>query len=370
MMCKTRGRTWYALTGAVLVLLIPLVAQSQTVTSPSQDAAKTYAYWTSARTAAAKPMPLRSVSGVPAAAPASTVRLTGDPVEVAATVPAGIARRASISGTVEVSPTIGAGSTIWYPYPPPFTLSVPVLDYLFVPLFPNTAVGKLFFSGPGGNFVCSAQSVTSAGSWGAGNRQTVVTAGHCCSDGAGSFYSNWMFQPAHLNGATPLGSWAAAVATVYTAWHTGSDLSVDYCALQMFTLGGQNINDSPTGALGYAASQPLPQSYVATGWPQAAPFTGGVLFYSSASDAETDTQQAGLLAFTHGIGSSMTGGSSGGAWIRKYQSAGAGGPSNQFNGLNSYKYTSPSRPDEMFGPYIETLFVNLLQVVATAPPVP
>jgi hypothetical protein len=243
------------------------------------------------------------------------------------------------------------------------------LDYIVAPQFPNTALGKLFFSVPGGTAVCSAQSVTSAGSWGAGNRQTVVTAGHCCSDGTSTWYSNWAFEPAHYNGAAPFGTWAAASATVYTAWHDTGDMTVDLCVLKMFTLGGQNINDSPTGALGYAASQMLPQAYYATGWPAAAPFAGGLLYYSTASDAETDTQFPGLLAFTHGIGNQMTGGSSGGAWIRKYQSF-VGGANNQFNGLNSYKYTSPSRPAEMFGPYIETLFVNLLQAVATSPPAP
>jgi hypothetical protein len=65
----------------------------------------------------------------------------------------------------------------------------------------------------------------------------------------------------------------------------------------------------------------------------------------------------------------MTGGSSGGAWIKNYQSYIAAS-NNYFNGLNSYKYTSPNRPAEMFGPYIDANFVGLLQSVATAPPAP
>ena len=65
----------------------------------------------------------------------------------------------------------------------------------------------------------------------------------------------------------------------------------------------------------------------------------------------------------------MTGVSSGGAWIGNYQSFVAG-TSNLFNGLNSYKYTSPDRPQEIFGPYIDIVFVNLLEFVATAPPSP
>lgn len=181
-----------------------------------------------------------------------------------------------------------------------------------------------------------------------------------------------MFEPAHFNGATPYGSWTAESATVFNAWHTGADLSRDTCVLQMNTLGGQNINDA-VGALGYRFDQPLPQHYHATGWPAEAPFPGGILVIATASDAETDTGQAGSLPYTHGIGSSMTGGSSGGAWIVGYQQ-GFGGLTGQtvyWNGLNSYKYTSPPRPNEMFGPYADfALFDILLRDVATKPAAP
>jgi hypothetical protein len=137
----------------------------------------------------------------------------------------------------------------------------------------------------------------------------------------------------------------------------------------MNKLNGQNINDA-VGALGYSWNQPLPQSYTATGWPAASPFAGGLLYYSFASDAETDTTQSGGFPFTHGIGSPLTGGSSGGAWILKYQPA-ISGNTNFFNGLNSYKYTSPSRPAEMFGPYVDADFVNgLFQAMATRTPAP
>ncbi len=225
---------------------------------------------------------------------------------------------------------------------------------------------SLFFSKGGSGFVCSASSVTSAGAWGAGNRQTVVTAGHCCSDTSG-FFSNWVFEPAHANGAAPLGRWTAANATVLNSWFETEDLSRDVCVLQMNPLSGANINDA-VGALGYAFNQPLPQQYHATGWPAAAPFDGNLLYVVSASDAETDTAAAGDFPYTHGIGNVMTGGSSGGAWILNYQSLFG---ENRFNGLNSYKYTFPDRPAEMFGPYIDDVIINdLLQEVATAPAAP
>jgi V8-like Glu-specific endopeptidase len=340
------------------------------VSSPIQSADEVNAYWTAARRGAARPMPLRTRSGAPVAAPASVVNAPRTPAHVSGNLPEGASANLSVSLDAPAQqPTIGPGSTIWYSYPPPFTLSVPILDYIVAPQFPNTALGKLFFSDGTFNYVCSAQSVTSTGTWGAGNRQTVVTAGHCCSNGAGTFFRNWRFEPSHFNGATPFGAWTAGAATVFNAWHLNGDFSRDTCVLQMNKRNGQNINDA-VGALGYSFNLTLPQHYTATGWPAAAPFTGGILYYSFASDAETDTQQTGSLPFTHGIGSSMTGGSSGGAWITKYQSFIAGG-NNYFNGLNSYKYVSPNRPDEMFGPYIDNIFVtNLLGAVATAPPLP
>ena len=353
---------WGTVLLALALVGLPAAAQD-VVTSPLQDS-HADVVWTQAKKAAALPMPLIEVTGEPA--PASILNTSaGTPGGWNGHAPGGKATKSTQERT---EPTIGAGSTIWYSYPPPFSLEIPILDYFVIPLFPVTTLGKLFFDDASGSgFVCSASSITSAGDWGPGNRQTVMTAGHCCSDGSGSFFNSWVFEPAHVSGTAPLGSWAAASATVFTAWHNNEDLSRDECVLQMFKLNGQNINDA-VGALGYAFDQPLPQHYHATGWPAEAPFPGTTLFIVTASDAETDTTVAGELPFTHGIGSSMTGGSSGGAWIKNYQS---GFGANQWNGLNSYKYTSPSRPLEMFGPYADfDVFDVLLRVVATAPAAP
>jgi hypothetical protein len=357
-------------------LVVGVVEAQEVVRSPELPEREVVAgVWTAAAKAAARPMSLREIVGVPRPA-AGSLLSRGTPGAVdgrppASTAAAGQGTKAAVAipkdlmGATPV-PQFGPGSTVWYSYPPPFTLYVPILDYIY-PVYPHTSVGKLFFSSSSGNFVCSASSITSSGAWGAGNRQTVITAGHCCSDGNGHFFTNFLFEPAHIAGLAPLGSWTAQTASVLAAWHDDEDISRDVCVLKVTTLGGQNINDA-VGALGYAFDQPLPQQYHATGWPQALPFNGQFLYIAAASDAETDTSAAGDYPFTHGIGSSMTGGSSGGAWIRQYQTyVGA----NQFNGLNSYKYISPARPLEMFGPYIDGVIINtLLQSVATAAPAP
>ena len=369
MVNRSTVRIIWGLLLAVGVAESPALAQD-VVSSSNQSAAVTAARWTPARKQAAQPRSLVEVTGTPVGAVAGTGGTRGTLGGWTGHGPGGVSTQVNGGGQ---TPAIGAGSTTWYPYPPPSNLQVPIIDYFVFPGYPITTMGKLFFQDGAQGFVCSGASITSAGAWGAGNRQTVMTAGHCCSDGAGTFFSDWVFEPAHVNGSAPLGSWTAANASVFTAWHTGADLTRDECVLQMNTDGGQNINDA-VGALGYKYDLPLPQHYHAAGWPAAAPFPGGILTIVTASDAETDTLQAGSLPFTHGIGNIMTGGSSGGPWMVDYQ-PGIGltetfGPV-FWNGLNSYKYISPARPNEMFGPYIDfTVFDVLLQFAATKPPAP
>jgi len=147
------------------------------------------------------------------------------------------------------------------------------------------------------------------------------------------------------------------------------DFSRDLCVLQIHPIhinGSVKDINTLAGPLSWAYGQPLPNNYVAAGWPAEPPYDGGELTLSYTSDAETDTAQAGAFPFTHGVGSNQTGGSSGGPWILKYSDRRAGDV-NYFNGLNSYHYVS-GRPLEMFGPYIdEAVIMGLFQAVARAP---
>jgi len=353
----------------VAALAAPLAAKAageQIATSPAitqAQAARIQAFWTAERKAAAIPMPLPRVTGSPQPAESADLMALGEPGRQEGSLPFGFDAQAGIRAPLP-RPQYGTGSTVWYDYPPPSTLyEAPGSNKPF----PQMALGKLFFQDQNGlGYVCSASAVTTNGSWGSGNRQMVVTAGHCCSDGAGNFHQNWVFEPSYKNGSAPFGSWSAGVARVPTAWHTGGDFSRDLCTLQMYPLDGVDLHDA-VGALGYAWNFPLPQHYHATGWPQAEPFDGSQLYVVSASDAETDTAQAGDFPFTHGIGNAMTGGSSGGPWILAMIPNSHAG--NYFNGLNSYKYVNPDRPLEMFGPYIDDWVVDVLfQQTATNPP--
>lgn len=363
-----RNRAALPLTILVLLFALPAVAQ-QTITV---DVGASVSSWSPAERAGARPVPLRTVAGSPVATTRGAIASIGAPGSWPGhrpgEPPAIRSNTAPASRTSEatVEPQFGTGSAVWYSYPSPYTLEIPLFGYFAGPTFPLTALGKLFFQdGQGNGFACSGQSVTSSGAWGAGNGQTVMTAGHCCSDGQGGFYNNIQFEPGHLNGVAPQGAWSAGRISVFQSYHEQSDLSRDVCVLQMNNQNGQTIN-AAVGALGYAFNQPLPQHFHATGWPAEPPFGGGLLFINMAGSAETDTTQGALL--THGIGNVLTGGSSGGAWIVGYHMfSGA----NQINGLNSYRYTTPARPLQMFSPYFDDQVIDsLLQPAATAPPLP
>src|SRR5262249_47292857 len=118
---------------------------------PSREAVTTA--WTTADKASARPMPLREVAGAPMSALASSLKrgvpgsVDGNPPASTAAAVERMKQAAPIPEDfrdVSPAPEFGAGSTVWYAYPPPSSLYVPVLDYVF-PVYPHTAVGKLFF---------------------------------------------------------------------------------------------------------------------------------------------------------------------------------------------------------------------------------
>ena len=66
---------------------------------------------------------------------------------------------------------------------------------------PARTWGKVFFSAPDGDYVCSGTAVSSR------NESVVWTAGHCAANpGAKSFYNDhWIFVPGYDNGKAPFG---------------------------------------------------------------------------------------------------------------------------------------------------------------------
>lgn len=207
--------------------------------------------------------------------------------------------------------------------------------------YPKSAIGKLFFTLSGKNFVCSASVI---------GRSTLITAGHCNSDGAGHFATNRLFCPSYNGGVNAArGCWSIVTSVVSNQWHNSGDPDYDYSCLVTATTGSVSANKigNITGTLGRAWNFDPSQAERTFGYPQAAPFTGGTLQTTASTEWYThDFTVGGQISKI--IGSDLTGGSSGGPWIIGWigglaETADTDGSlatdpgSNWVNGVNSHK---------------------------------
>lgn len=210
-----------------------------------------------------------------------------------------------------------------------------------ITVYPKSTHGKLFFTLSGTNFVCSATVV---------NRSTLITAGHCNSDGNGHFATNRLFCPSYRNGANPArGCWSVVTSVVAGHWHSGGDPDYDYACLVTANTGSVVANKigNVTGWMGRAWNWSSSQAERTFGYPQAAPFNGNRLITTASSEWYThDFVGGGQVSKV--IGSDLTGGSSGGSWAIGWSFTGHEFPdtdgsgstdpgANWVNGVNSHK---------------------------------
>lgn len=313
-------------------------------------------YWTQERAESAMPYPMtRAVEeGCPVMNPAGTVppQATGEPGLVPGTLPtgespSGMKPLEQDEGDIE-SESSTEPEPMGYTYPPPFT-RFRVIRKMYNKV-PYRQIGKVYFTSGGLNYVCS-------GSAGVGNDHMVLTAGHCVSDGAGNWHYNWIFRPAWKDPVMPYGQFAFYNLVTFTAWHSNGDLCRDvaYALVGTSSTTGLSLQAS-VGTLGFAYNWDAEKiHWNMFGYPAAAPFNGKKMQESQASFAMWDPYQT-CSPLPHAAGSDQTGGCSGGPWIRTFWPGQKGGVyyGNYANGVNSYKYTSPSWPDQMFSPYFDT----------------
>jgi len=243
-------------------------------------------------------------------------------------------------------------SPLGYTYPAPFTRYKNFANYK---LFPYVTVGKLFFTQYGSNYVCSASSIGNYAIW---------TAGHCVHAGdnsAGGWSYNVVFVPAYKNGAAPKGQWSASYLTVMTAWFTSMDYRYDMGGATLYTNASGYKISQIVGNLGFAYNMSSNLHWFQLGYPAGAPFTGLYQIINTSSYAYSDTSMG--TPYPIGVGSDLTGGSSGGPWIYKF--FGTAGATNYLNGHNDYRYTGFSK--EMYSPYFgdaaNVLWTDLLNNV-------
>jgi V8-like Glu-specific endopeptidase len=236
------------------------------------------------------------------------------------------------------------------PYPAAFT-RFEVFTGIAAPntytIYPYSTQGKVFFTqkdpkdGVVKNFVCSASVMENS---------AIMTAGHCLhagTFGAQGWSTNLVFVPAYYDGSAPLQQWTPAFLRVFTSWYNGADSARDVGGAPMnVNAAGQQLADF-TGWLGLAWDWGYQQHYNALGYPQAAPFNGQRLNVCQSTVAYTETAYSPA---TMAIGCDMTGGSSGGGWIKDF------GTGNSLNGVNSYKRIIDGTvlSQEMFSPYFDS----------------
>jgi hypothetical protein len=194
--------------------------------------------------------------------------------------------------------------------------------------------GKVFFTSANKNWVCSATVVASEG------KSMVWTAGHCVTKG-GALNSNWKFVPNYVNGQGPYGDWYAAKLGTLTAYfNNNNDWADDIGAAAMpSNSSGSRIQDV-LGGQGFMWNQSVSYTANAFGYPQAPPFTGEYLVGCK----DTTFDNSANISSTIGLSCDMTGGSSGGAWLRKFD-----GNWGYINGHNDFKPKNDT--SNVYSPY-------------------
>jgi hypothetical protein len=224
--------------------------------------------------------------------------------------------------------------------------------------YPIATVGKLFFTEPSGNFVCSATATYG------GNLDTVWTAGHCVGGGgAQNYYSNFQFCPSYdsdqggVNPAVGCWNWAGAQAT--SGWYFNGYWSSDYAMLYMSSCGTVICDHvvSAVGGLGLAWNWGRDQHWMDFGYPSGSPYSGGKLVVTAAEHRYDTSTSGDPGPAQNSIGSAQTPGFSGGPWMLFFSGGGA-----YINSVNSYYFTSGPNGNEygkeIQGAYYDTTVCN------------
>lgn len=233
--------------------------------------------------------------------------------------------------------------------------------------------GKVLFAMSGSYYVCSASVVADTKN----DRSLVLTAGHCVVDETnGQFATNWMFVPDYDSapvGLTTDGSFCAT--TTYGCWvadvlvasdeYAGAGSFTDEAtrhdyAFAVVSGGGLSLTEQLDVVV---EAQPV-QFASATaagdttlfGYPAAGKYRGTELVYSRGPlgyDALNDNQ-------TYRVGSSMTGGSSGGPWFQGFDEASGTGT---IMSVTSYGYSGVKA---LYGPMLNSETAGMFGIALQA----
>lgn len=236
--------------------------------------------------------------------------------------------------------------------------------------------GKLFFSKPTGNFVCSASLIKPG---------VVVTAAHCVAAyGQKRFYTNFRFVPAYYNGQAPYGTWTAASVAILPSYYNGTDCSgaVCYNDIAVIKLAPQNggYAGNLVGWYGYGwdgygfTNNSNLAAITQLGYPVS--HDSGLLMQRT--DAESYKASA-TQRYNNIIGSRQTGGASGGPWLVNFgelaslsQGVGVGAEANRnvVVGVTSWGYVDQAPKALGASPFTSSNIVPLVSSVCPSASTP
>ncbi len=204
------------------------------------------------------------------------------------------------------------------------------------------ASGRVYFVMDGSGWICSGSVITDSRT----GVSLVLTAGHCAYDQVNTaFATNWLFipdfdeAPSYTCANTVYGCWTADALVVHNAFATAGGFNStavthDY-AVAVVGAGGNSGSaqlDTTVGSFQIAfPGLSTGQTAFAFGYPAQGKYNGKDLVYC-AGPVFDDVYQASA---TWGLSCSMTGGASGGPWFASFtESTGSG----TVTSVNSYRY--------------------------------
>lgn len=201
-------------------------------------------------------------------------------------------------------------------------------------VFPYQAVGKLFMTFGGQNYVGSAYVI---------GESTIGAAGHCVYDG--NWATNVLFAARYNNGAD-IGRWPIRPDRLAAprGWTDNTDFAYDLG----FGIAYRPIRPT-TGKLGWMANYPANQGpYTEIGYP-ASPISGYPFDGQRMWQSVGDYVDGSSIIQAEG---NMTGGCSGGPWAVFKENDW------RVNGVNSHRHNDPNR---IYSPYFGEAFINLIK---------
>lgn len=172
------------------------------------------------------------------------------------------------------------------------------------------AVGKVFFTLGGADFVCSGALVRSK------HASVVLTAAHCVRNGRGQWATNWTFVPGYHDGADPYGQYTARrffVSPRWTGTATGSErYDVAFVRVAPVQPDASRSRRPARLPIRFARTQTIAASGPAYvfGYPALPPFTGLYANYCAGQAAASAGRPGSVRTSC-----AMTAGDSGGPWL-------------------------------------------------------